>query len=56
MPKILFALFTEDAHPRITCPMALTPVAGPDAAKFAEYLRSDEGRAVFERFGFVVLR
>jgi hypothetical protein len=36
--------------------MALTSVAIPDAARFAEYVRSDASRAVFERFGFIVLR
>ena len=49
-------LFPEDSHPRITYPMALTKAAGPDAVKFAEFLKSDEAGAVFERHGFIVLR
>jgi molybdate transport system substrate-binding protein len=52
----LVALFPEYSHPRITYPMALTMDAGPEAARLAEFLRSDASRAVFERFGFVVLR
>lgn len=52
----LVGLFPENSHPRITYPMALTTAAGPDAARFAEYLKSDESLAVFERFGFIVLR
>ena len=49
-------VFPADSHPRITYPMALTAEAGPDAARFAEFLKSDASRAVFERYGFVVLR
>lgn len=48
-------LFPENTHPRITYPMALTKSAGPEAAKFAEYLKTGEARAVFERHGFIVL-
>ncbi len=52
----LVGLFPEGSHPRITYPMALTRIAGADAARFAEFLRSDASRVVFERYGFVVLR
>src|SRR5262245_574226 len=52
----LVGLFPENSHPRITYPMALTNGAIPDTARFAEYLRGDASRAVFERFGFIVLR
>jgi molybdate transport system substrate-binding protein len=52
----LVGLFPADSHPRITYPMALTKEAVPDAARFAEFLKSDASRAVFERYGFVVLR
>src|SRR5262245_41711489 len=51
----LVGLFPEDSHPKITYPMALTKVAVTDAARFAEFLRSDTSRAVFERNGFIVL-
>jgi len=49
-------LFPENSHPPITYPMALTKVANADAARFAECARSDASRAVFERYGFIVLR
>ena len=52
----LVGLFPEDSHPRITYPIALTTQAGPDAERFAEFLISDASRAVFERYGFTVLR
>ena len=52
----LVGLFPEGSHPRITYPLALTRAAGADAARFAEYLRGDASRAVFERYGFIVLR
>jgi len=52
----LVGLFPEDSHPRITYPMALTKDAIADAAGFADFLRSDASRAVFERYGFIVLR
>jgi molybdate transport system substrate-binding protein len=48
-------LFPEESHPRITYPMALTKVAIADASRFAEYLRGEAARAVFERHGFIVL-
>ena len=52
----LIGLFPEDSHPRITYPMALMKGAGADAARLADLLRGDAARAVFERYGFVVLR
>ena len=52
----LVGTFPESSHPPITYPMALTKDAIPDAARFAEYVRSHASRAVFERFGFIVLR
>jgi molybdate transport system substrate-binding protein len=52
----LVGLFPESSHPPITYPMALTKAAGADAARFAEFIQGDASRAVFERYGFVVLR
>ena len=52
----LVGLFPEDSHPRIIYPMALTKDAIADAAGFVDFLRSDTSRAVFERYGFIVLR
>jgi ABC-type molybdate transport system substrate-binding protein len=36
--------------------MASTKAGGADAARFAAFLRNDASRAVFERYGFTVLR
>jgi molybdate transport system substrate-binding protein len=52
----LVGLFPESSHPRITYPMASTKAGGADAARFAAFLRNDASRAVFERYGFTVLR
>jgi molybdate transport system substrate-binding protein len=51
----LVGLFPADSHTPITYPVALTARAGPDAARFVDYIRGDAGRAVFESFGFTVL-
>ena len=50
------AVVPEDSHPRITYPVALTKDANADAAGFENFLRGDRSRAVFERYGFIVLR
>lgn len=52
----IVGIFPADTHPPITYPVALTNIAGADAARFVEFIRSDAGRAAFERFGFTVLR
>ena len=52
----LVGLFPADSHPPITYPVALTTRAGPDAARFLDFIRSDSGRATFENYGFTVLR
>jgi molybdate transport system substrate-binding protein len=48
--------FPADSHPPITYPLALTPRAGPAAARFAEFASGEAGRSVFEEFGFTVLK
>lgn len=48
------ATFPEDSHDPITYPVALTKEAGPDAAGFLDFLKTDEAKAIFERYGFVV--
>ena len=52
----LVGLFPPETHLPITYPMALVDGAGPDAARFVEFVRSDAGRAVFEGYGFTFLR
>jgi molybdate transport system substrate-binding protein len=48
--------FPADSHPPITYPVALTPRAGPAAARFAEFVRGEASHTVFEEFGFTVLK
>jgi molybdate transport system substrate-binding protein len=50
------ALFPESSHLPITYPVALTAGAHAEAGPFVDFLRSDVGRAAFERFGFKVLK
>lgn len=50
------ALFPPGSHQPITYPVALTVDAGPDAARFLDYIGGAAGRTVFEGFGFEVLR
>jgi molybdate transport system substrate-binding protein len=52
----VIGIFPESSHPPITYPIALTKSARPEAARFAEFLRGDAARAVFEREGFLVRR
>ena len=47
--------FPEDSHPPIVYPAALTPGAGPEAARYLAFLRSEEARAIFEAHGFSFL-
>jgi molybdate transport system substrate-binding protein len=55
-PKVrVVDVFPASSHPPITYPIALTREASPPAAAFVGYLRGQEGRAVFEKFGFIVL-
>ncbi len=48
-------VFPVWSHPPITYPIALTRDAVPEAAAFVSYLRGQEGRAAFEKVGFLVL-
>ena len=53
----IVARFPADSHPPIVYPAALTAAAkSPAAPKFLAFLRSDAGRAVFEKHGFIVLK
>ncbi len=51
------ATFPDDSHPKIVYPVAL--IAGhdsPEAKAFYDYLNGPEAAAVFERYGFILLR
>jgi molybdate transport system substrate-binding protein len=47
--------FPAESHPPIVYPVALTAIARPDAAQYLAHLRSQEAKAVFERYGFTFL-
>lgn len=51
----IVAKFPEDSHPAIVYPVAVTKDAKPDAAKYLAFLRSNEAKAVFEKYGFTFL-
>lgn len=55
-PKVqVISVFPETSHKPIVYPMAL--MAGPsNGAGFAEFLQGDGAKAVFEKYGFRVLR
>jgi molybdate transport system substrate-binding protein len=52
----IVAEFAVDTHPPIVYPMAVVSEHDGDAARaFAAYLAGPEAKAIFERFGFIVL-
>src|SRR5262249_49050642 len=52
--KIIGA-FPADSHPAIVYPVALTVTAGPEAARYLAFLRSQTAKSVFETYGFTFL-
>jgi len=51
----IVAKFPEDSHPAIIYPVALTKDAKPEAAKYLAFMRSNEAKAIFEKYGFTFL-
>jgi molybdate transport system substrate-binding protein len=47
--------FPPASHPDIVYPVALTASAKPEAAQYLTFLRSQDAKAVFERYGFSFL-
>ena len=48
--------FPADSHPAIVYPVALTASAKPEAARYLAFLRSQDAKAVFEKYGFTFLQ
>jgi molybdate transport system substrate-binding protein len=48
-------VFPADTHPPITYPVALTTHAAQEAARFSEFLASEEARRTFAAHGFATL-
>jgi molybdate transport system substrate-binding protein len=51
----IIGTFPADSHPPIIYPVAATTSAGPQAADYLAFLRSQEAKAIFERYGFTFL-
>ena len=51
----IVGVFPADAYPPVIYPVAATAVAKPDAAKYLQFLRGNEAKAIFERYGFSFL-
>jgi molybdate transport system substrate-binding protein len=53
----IVGLFPENSHPKIIYPAAiLKSSTNPAATKFLAFLQSPKGRAIFQKYGFTVLR
>jgi molybdate transport system substrate-binding protein len=52
----IVATFPENSHAPIVYPAALTKDAGPEARAYLAFLSSPQARAIFARYGFIVLR
>jgi molybdate transport system substrate-binding protein len=57
-PNVRIAgIFPEDTHPPIRYPVAVVAAShNPDAAKFVAYLSTPAAGAVFERYGFSLIK
>jgi hypothetical protein len=47
-------IFSEDPHPPIIYPVALTKTASPAARAFLDFLNGQEAKTIFEKAGFTV--
>jgi molybdate transport system substrate-binding protein len=48
----IIGVFPQNSHPPIVYPVAATAIAGAQAAKYLDYLRSHAAKAIFEKYGF----
>lgn len=53
---VIAARFPAGSHERVVYPLALLPKASAKAKDFFNYLQSAEAAAVFQRYGFTVLK
>ncbi len=51
----IITTFPDGSYPPVTYPVAATTNARTDAAKYLAFLRGNEARAIFEKYGFSVL-
>ena len=51
----IVGMFPENSHPPIVYPVALTINAKPEAVPYLGFLRTQQAKMIFERYGFIVL-
>lgn len=51
----IIAYFPADSHEPVTYPVAATASAKPQAAQYLQFLRTNEAKAIFEKYGFSFL-
>jgi molybdate transport system substrate-binding protein len=51
----IIGYFSEDSHPPIIYPVALTANAKPEAARYLAFMRSNTAKMIFETYGFTFL-
>ncbi|MGH6684420.1 MAG: molybdate ABC transporter substrate-binding protein [Pseudolabrys sp.] len=55
-PKVKIAgVFPDSSYPPVTYPVAATVSSKPGAAKYLQFLRGSEAKAIFEKYGFSYL-
>ncbi len=55
-PKVkIVGVFPDGSHPPVVYPVAATTTAKADAAKYLNFLRGSEAKAIFEKYGFSFL-
>jgi molybdate transport system substrate-binding protein len=55
-PKVkIVGVFPDGSHPPIIYPVAATSTAKADATKYLTFLRGNEAKAIFEKYGFSFL-
>jgi molybdate transport system substrate-binding protein len=47
--------FPQDSYPPVIYPVALTATAKPEAKGYLDFLRSEQARVMFEKYGFSYL-
>ena len=51
----IVGVFPTDSHPPITYPVAATNTANAATTKYLAFLRTQEAKATFEKYGFSFL-
>jgi len=55
-PKVkIVGVFPDDSYPPVIYPVAATATSKPAALRYLQFLRGNEAKAIFEKYGFSVL-